>query len=332
MKRTTKSGLNPTVLACCLGALGCLSCGEDGGSGQPATVSLLLEAEDVVIEGLAAGDGLEDIRDGWTVEFSKYLMSIGEVELRSVGDSADHEDHSIYAVDLKRIPQGGLVLWTLEDVREGQYELYYATGEAGAERHTSLSEEDFMSLSEQGDGVWVTGALSKAGGVSCPPASLSEVGEGLETTSENGAGDPCYLNENIEFEFRAEVPAHYGPCSIDGLSAVAVASGADVSVALTIHGDHLFFNGFPEGGEGGVRRLAQWMADCDLNVDGEVTMDELSKISPADLSEFDERFQLGGAPITPLDNMVTYLKAQVMTQGHFQGEGECALDGEEHSH
>ena len=72
-------------------------------------------------------------------------------------------------------------------------------------------------------------------------------------------------------------------------------------------------------------RLAQWLADSDLNVDGSVTMDELTRIAPSELGEIDERYQLGGAPLSPLDNMATYLKAQVMTQGHFQGEGECAL-------
>jgi len=103
-------------------------------------------------------------------------------------------------------------------------------------------------------------------------------------------------------------------------------------VAATIHGDHIFFNGFPESGEGGVMRLAQWLADCDLNLDGEVTREELEMIAPADLPEIDTRFQLGGSPITPLLEMWDYVTAQLKTQGHFQGEGECAFDGMAHGH
>src|SRR5690606_21868771 len=95
----------------------------------------------------------------------------------------------------------------------------------------------------------------------------------------------------------------------------------------TLHGDHLFFNGFPEGDEGGVRRLAQWLADSDLNLDGEVTRAELERITPADLPELDERYQLGGSPLRPLDNVWTYVRAQLKTQGHMDGEGECAPDG-----
>ena len=85
----------------------------------------------------------------------------------------------------------------------------------------------------------------------------------------------------------------------------------------------MFFNGFPEGTEGGVVRLAQWLADCDLNLDGTVSQSELQSIAPSDLAEIDDRFQLGGSPISPLNTMLDYITAQLKTQGHYQGEGEC---------
>ena len=112
----------------------------------------------------------------------------------------------------------------------------------------------------------------------------------------------------------------------------AISAGRTQTVAATIHGDHLFFNGFPEGDEGGVTRLAQWLADCDLNLDGTVTQDELEAIAPSQLPEIDDRYQLGGSPVTPLDDMHDYVISQLKTQGHFQGEGECPLDGMEHDH
>jgi hypothetical protein len=90
----------------------------------------------------------------------------------------------------------------------------------------------------------------------------------------------------------------------------------------------LFFNGFPEAEESSVLRLAQWLADCDLDLDGRVTVDELGRIHPDELWELDpERYQLGGSPLTPLDTMLDYVTAQLKTQGHFQGEGECGIDG-----
>ena len=74
-------------------------------------------------------------------------------------------------------------------------------------------------------------------------------------------------------------------------------------------------------------RLAQWLADCDLDLDGTVTRTELEAIAPSDLSELDARYDLS-APFDdlPLDSMWNYLRAQLRTQGHFQGEGECPFE------
>src|SRR5690606_8081044 len=124
----------------------------------------------------------------------------------------------------------------------------------------------------------------------------------------------------------------FGPCEIDEVPGFSVAADGTTVVSATLHGDHIFFNGFPEGGEGGTVRLAQWIADCDLDLDGEVTQAELEAIAPAALPELDGRYQLGGSPITPLESMWIYVSAQLKTQGHFQGEGECPFDGAEHHH
>ena len=65
-----------------------------------------------------------------------------------------------------------------------------------------------------------------------------------------------------------------------------------------------------------------------------MTREELEAISPADLAELDERYNLD-APfedLLPLDDLWTYVRAQLRTQGHFEGEGECALGGRAHDH
>lgn len=65
-----------------------------------------------------------------------------------------------------------------------------------------------------------------------------------------------------------------------------------------------------------------------MNLDAVVTREELEAIAPSDLYELDDRYQLGGSPITPLETIADYVAAQPETQGHFQGEGECAWKGE----
>jgi hypothetical protein len=150
-------------------------------------------------------------------------------------------------------------------------------------------------------------------------------------SGENAGGDTCYANAEISFDFGVSAETHFGPCEIDGVPGVSIAAGSTQTVAATIHGDHLFFNGFPEGDEGGIVRLAQWLADSDLDLDGSVTREELESISPAELAELDPAlYDLGGSPISPVEDMWTYVRAQLKTQGHMDGEGECPVDGIAH--
>ena len=123
----------------------------------------------------------------------------------------------------------------------------------------------------------------------------------------------------------APAETDFGPCEIDEKPGFSITADQTQTVAATIHGDHPFFNGFPEGDEGGVTRLAQWIADCDLDLDGTVTIAELQKIKPSDMAELDMRYQLGGSPITPLNTMYDYLRAQLKHKVTTQGEGECPV-------
>ncbi len=305
---------------------GC-SGGQDGGSGS---LTVLLEAEDTILEGLEPGMASEQIRDGWQIRFDQYVVVIGDIDVHLSADpgvSAAARDR--YAVDLAQIAAAGLPLWTLTQLQPGEWAFHYRTALAsdGAGRHATVPGDDFDALSAAGASHLLAGRLRKTDGRSCPPAALATPPADATVVGQNDGGDDCYAAPEVSFRWLAPSETRFGPCEVDDQPGFSVAADTTRSVAITIHGDHLFFNGFPEGGEGGVVRLAQWLADCDLDVDGEVTQAELEAIAPADLHELDDRYQLGGAPLTPLDSMWTYLQAQLKTQGHFQGEGECPFDG-----
>jgi hypothetical protein len=306
-----------------------------GCSGSTATgdLDVLLESEDVIVEGLVAGSEGENIQDGWDVSFSRYIAAVGPVHLTQGGDaSTEVEAEETHVVDLSKLTAGTLSLWSFADLEEGRWDFNYETPvtTSSANRDASVSEEDFDAMVAAGWTYLIDGTMTRADGVSCPPAALATPGDATPTGETNAGGDDCYTAPSINFVFGAAAGTEFGPCEIDEVPGIVVVSGDTKTAAATIHGDHLFFNGFPEGNEGGISRLAQWLADCDLNLDGTVTADELTAIAPEQLSEIDERFQLGGSPISPLTNMYEYLRAQMKTQGHFQGEGECALDVEAH--
>ena len=305
---------------------------DDVGRGD---LRVLVEAEDVIINGLAPGEGVENIQDGWAIGFDQYIVALGDIDVQfSTDASIEAEAGELHVIDLTQISASGASLWSLTELDEGRWEFRYATLGAGdgAERHSSVSEADFDLMVADDLTYLIRGTLEQADGQSCPPASLATPPVDAVAEGSNAAGDPCYSAPSVAFEFGASAETHFGPCEVDGNPGFSVTAGSETSVAITIHGDHLFFNGFPEGGEGGVLRLAQWLADCDLNLDGVVTQAELKAIAPSNLVEIDDRYQLGGSPITPLATMWDYVRAQLKTQGHFQGEGECPIDGVGHEH
>lgn len=304
------------------------ACGDQSAAGS-GSLSVLLEAEDSIVSGLEAGQSVENIADGWTVTYEKFLITVGDIYLNYATDMSEvAQAPQITVIDLTQTPAAGRTFWTLDPLQEGRWEFHFATPptSSDAKRDKSVSQADFDDMVKHAWTYLIEGEMHQAAGQSCPPSYLATLRDQQPNGNVSG-GNPCYDASTIRFAIGAKVDTTYGPCEVDHVPGVAIAAGTQQSAAITIHGDHLFFNGFPEGNEGGIIRLAQWLADCDLDLDGVVTMNELKSIAPADLPELDDRYQLGGSPITPLINMIDYVRGQLKTQGHFQGEGECPIDG-----
>lgn len=326
--RVPSLGLTLGALSLSLASLGgCTS--EASGSG---TLSVLLEPEGTITDGLDAGTGVEDIQDGWQVRWDKYIAVIGDIDVHLATDEdvLDH-DEDLYAVDLMQIPSQGLPLWEVEGLPEGRWEFFYSLGGAahGAKRHESVSKDDFETIVDEDATYLIAGTISKDDGVSCPPEGLASPGS-AKKAGENDAGVPCFENPAVSFSLVVPAETLFGPCGMDDVPGFSITDGETTDVTATLHGDHLFFNGFPAGDEGGITRLAQWLADSDLNLDGEVTKEELESIDRSDLSEF-AHYQFTNQPIE-IDTAWDYVMAQLKTQGHMNGEGECPVDGEEHDH
>lgn len=314
-----------------LAGLALSSCGEDDSAGS-GTLVVSLEAEETITDGIEPGDGVEDLRDGWRLRFEQFIVTIGDIDVHlSTDESVDAHDENVFVVDLTTVPAAGLPLWEISGLRSGRWDFYYSTPGAadGATRHESVSEADFEELRAEDATYLLAGTLEQTTGQSCPPPSLALPGAAT-ALGNNGAGHACYANPSVSFRFVVAAETLFGPCELDGIPGVAISAGQTQTAATTLHGDHLLFNGFPEADEGGVMRLGQWLADSDLNLDGQVTRAELEAIAPSALGELDARYQLGGSPITPLTDMWQYVTGQLKTQGHMNGEGECPFDGEAH--
>jgi len=167
----------------------------------------------------------------------------------------------------------GHELWELHDLSPGRWDFGYATLGAGSrtQADASVKPEDSARVQAEELSYLIVGTLSKSDGVSCPPTNLGMPPMDATPRGQNAAGDDCFANAEVSFSFGVAAETVYGPCEIDGLPGVSIPAGGSQTVAITIHGDHIFFNGFPEGGS---MRLAQ----------------------------LDQRFQLGGTPCGPISS------------------------------
>lgn len=308
-------------------------CGSDLTQAGSGSVSVLLEPETTILNGLEPGEAIEQIQDGWTVTFDKYVVGIGHIQTHLGSDQdTQAEANDVFLVDLKTLRADGEALWKIDNLSPGRWTFGYEFSTAtNTKRHDSVSESDYERMKDEDLTHLITGALTKETGVSCPPTRFLEQPTS-EATGENAAGDKCYPNTSIRFEFAAHAPAFAANCEQDGLPGFVISNNRTTSVAITVHGDHLFFNGFPESNEGGIVRLGQLWADTDVNLDGEISAAEYGPIFLPDMSEWDESYQKGGAPLAMLSNVNDLVVGQLKTQGHMDGEGECSVEGVSHDH
>lgn len=265
-----------------------LACGDDGdGRGQ---LQVRVQAEASITEGLTAGSGEDDIDYG--VTFTKYLVAIGKVGLGRSGQG-ERRDDRVFVVDMLKVGEQGLDLLELSDLQSGRWEqLSYETPipAAGAVALTGVAAADLQVMIDNQYTYWIEGTVA-------------------------GPQKP------VTFSFQVGVPAVFSECQTNARPGVAIPDGGRGSVNLTLHGDHLFFNGFLSGSEAAIKRSSKWLTEpgVDRDGDGHVETKEL-RMLPAE--QVLPGVNTGGAPF-PINDALDFVRAQLATQGHVNGEGEC---------
>ena len=268
------------------------ACGDDAAA--TGDVQVFVEPEDSIPEGLAAGEDDENIRDGWSVAYEKFLIVVGDVRASRQGSDETLEEPAIWIVDLRNAPPGGYVVASFEDVAAVRwdrfgFDLPNAKPDTAALSPTAEADADL--LRQGGFSVYVEGRISK---------------------------------EDREVRFAWGFPAgtSYDDCATEeGVPGFAVPAGGTAQVKPTIHGDHWFFTNITAGVEVTERR-AQYVADADLDGDGETTLDELRATNASEVFP-SPAYNLSGALGGPIETAYDFVLAQSRTLGDFQGDGEC---------
>jgi hypothetical protein len=292
------------LLACTTGAT---STSSSSGSAATGRVQVFFEAEENIRSGLLPGTADENIKDGWTVTYSKFLVNIGDFEATQTANANNHlHNHEYRVLNVQALPATGYVFSTFEDVDavntwdRVSYALDRAT--STSIKDATVTQADYDLMVTNGYSIYVEGNISNPAGMSCP------------------RGANCAARTTVNFRWGFDTGTRFSECGPEeGVLGFTVPSGGTTAIKPTLHGDHWWFTSYAHDV---ADRRAQWLANSDLNSDGEVTLQELDMIVASDV--FDTQFyNLSGAPAGAINTALDFAKTATRTLGHFQGDGEC---------
>jgi hypothetical protein len=270
-----------TAVVCALGlsAVGC----EDGtGKGS---VTFTSWGEEYIEQEIPAAE----FEDGYSVKYSKFLISIGNIRIADDAGAVAAEDTTFYLFDHTEAGVKDVVKF--EDLDEGSYTL--------VSYETSPSPD---------------GAFTKVGKVTDADVQLMAMNN-YHAYVEGTLTDPMGATKTFKWGF--SVPTLLDECEgeRDGklTPGVVVTDGGDDAVELTIHGDHFFYDDL-QSASAVVRGEAIFLADA--NMDGAV---ELSELDATPLPAI--HYGTGGA--SDVNDLGAFVRFLSRTLGHYRGEGEC---------
>ena len=280
-----------------LSALALSACDSSStGGGDQGNLSVFLEAEDTITDGIQAGDDVENIVDGFNVTFTKYVVAIGKVAMSQAVDDPDPlRSPDVVIAEFTSLGQLPL-LTTFDGIPTGQYRSFgFETPEpdADVENFNEVEEDDFNAMIMNGWSYIIEG-------------EIEQVSDGAKK----------------RFSIQADVPSVYSDCVNPATEQPGVDVASDSDVDVTLHGDHLVFNGFPED-ETQIERRAKWLWDIPDDGDGVLKKNDFEAATNVEVLYPSSQYTLTGGPIDPINNAWDFVRAQLGTQGHIFGEGEC---------
>ncbi len=279
------------TLVCAVAGCG----GEDGTSPTAqGNAQVFVVPEASITDGLEPGDGGEQIKDGWRVEYTKFLITIGNFRARSTATGKELRDPTVWVLDLKSAPTSGYVTARFDEIDAVRFDKVgqdMPAAAPGAKALPPTTDADLKLMTDNGYSVYVEGSITKDA-------------------------------KTITFAWGFAMGTSFDDCaSAQGDTGFAVPQGGTVQIKPTIHGDHWFFSDLTEGAEV-TNRYAQFIADADADANGETTIEELKALKAADAFPAD-KYKLSGGLEGPIATAWDYVKAQARTIHDFPGDGEC---------
>jgi hypothetical protein len=279
---------------------------------KKGNIQIYVEPEWTLLEGIDPGNDEENIKDGWAVEYTDFILSIGGVTVGKAGAAPKYSMATHYLIDLKNTPLSGQLVAEFTGVPSGHWDRvgYALPAASTASVNLGTVPADKVTLmKDNGLAVYTRMVFTKSAGQRCPYL----VGE----ADPADPARPCTAVTEITASWELPYPSLAEGCQTELETGLTVPSGGTAAVKLTIHADHFFFTTFRHTG---VTRLVQHLVDADLDGDGEVTIEELDEVPISVLST--NIFDLSMVPGT-LNTLLDYVRWATITLPHYQGDGGC---------
>jgi hypothetical protein len=223
--------------------------------------------------------------DGWTIRFSSWITSVGEVALLDPqsGDSVA-EDPQVWAVEL--VGRAEPVSLHAVETPEGRWDVRFSLAPPGA--------------------TWV--------GPDTDPAPVANMAQRGAVHRVAGTAVREGLEKRFDWYFDGAVTANLCRNGVDDTVGLSVSPGGTSDLQVTLHADHLLWDQL--GTEEANLRF-QALADADLNADGEVDEEELRARSTQDAG-----YETSGLD---LPDLWSYLRFSLAQSVHLNGDGLCQI-------
>lgn len=241
-------------------------------------------------------EGQSGFLNDWTLHYDKFLVNFHGITVADADDHVGAKSKDSYFVDNTKPGRKELVTFKGMEAKAWEqvsYEIKPALADAVV---VSGDEKDLEMMVSEGYSIYVEGSATK--------------GSTTKTFHWGFATGTAYKDCHHEEEGK------------DTLGIVVTNGSTDTS-ELTTHGDHFFYDRLQASPDAAIPTSLRFdekaAADDKPNGDGdgEITLDELSKL-PIDVKKYNP------SPFTA-PTMGAFVTALARTVGHFRGEGECTI-------
>ncbi|MDI1428728.1 hypothetical protein [Polyangium sorediatum] len=281
-----------------------IGCGGEDTSSGAGTLAIRITGEDAAKTGFPVEEEGEAIAfaDGWTVQFSKVLVSFGALDVRGADGAVAIESKERWVADLHAGDASLPVFEGIEARRWDRFRYEIAAPDASAVALGGVAEAEVQAMIDGKFNYWLEGTATKAG-------------------------------DTYTFAWGLANPTRNANCTngLDGTDGVVIRSNTTTEAEITIHLDHLFWDTL--GTEEASLRFDALAAAA--GTDKEILLEDLATQKLSDLKGLDGMplvdaedkpivYNPGSVPLASQD-LLSFLLASSASMGHLNGEGLCTV-------